>query len=59
MARRRRTTRRRTRPRKSKRGGASAPQRCKTKLKSCLKGYPPLSPTGSRKCFKEFNRCRS
>lgn len=44
---------------KSRRGGASAPQHCKTSLKSCIKGGPALSPGTAKACFKEFNRCRS
>jgi hypothetical protein len=45
--------------RKSRRGGASAPQACKTALKKCIKGGPALSPGIGRTCFKAFNKCRS
>lgn len=44
---------------KSKRGGASAPAKCKTSLKSCLKSGPALSSGTAKVCFKTFNRCRS
>lgn len=43
---------------KSRRGGASAPQKCKTALKSCLKSGPALSSGTARSCFKQFNKCR-
>jgi hypothetical protein len=43
---------------KSRRGGASAPQHCKTSLKSCIKEGPALSPSTAKACFTEFNRCR-
>ena len=43
----------------SKRGGGSAPQHCKTAVKSCLKSGPALSASTGRTCFKAFNRCRS
>jgi hypothetical protein len=45
--------------RASRRGGASAPQHCKTTLRSCLKSGPALSGTVARACFKGFNKCRS
>lgn len=45
--------------RRSRRGGASAPQHCKSTLKSCLKSGPALSGTTARACFKGFNKCRS
>jgi hypothetical protein len=45
--------------RKSKRGGAGAPQHCKVTLKSCLRGGPALSASTGRTCFKAFNSCRS
>ena len=45
--------------RKSRRGGASAPQACKTQLKSCIKAGPALSPGVAKSCFKQFNKCRS
>ena len=45
--------------RRSRRGGASAPQACKSKLRSCLRGGPALHAGTAKKCFKEFNRCRS
>lgn len=45
--------------RKSRRGGASAPQACKTQLKSCIKAGPALSPGIAKSCFKQFNKCRS
>ncbi len=44
---------------KSRRGGASAPQTCKTALKSCLRSGPALSPKVSRECFSHFNACRT
>jgi hypothetical protein len=43
----------------SRRGGASAPQACKSALKSCLRSGPALSPKVSRDCFKHFNACRT
>ena len=49
--------RRRTK-RKSRRGGASAPTKCKVQLRSCLKSGPALDKGTARKCFKQFNRCR-
>ena len=49
---------RRRKKAKSRRGGASAPQKCKTQLKSCLRSGPALSPGTARTCFKQFNRCR-
>jgi hypothetical protein len=45
--------------RHSRRGGASAPQACKTSLRSCLRGGPALDRSTSRSCFKTFNNCRS
>ncbi len=45
--------------RASRRGGASAPQHCKSTLKSCLKSGPALSGSTARACFKGFNKCRS
>jgi hypothetical protein len=56
MARKRR--RRTSKSRKSRRGGASAPQQCKTALKTCLKNGPALSPSQGSICFKRFNKCR-
>jgi len=56
MARRRRRTRK---SHKSRRGGASAPQHCKSSLRSCLKSGPALHAGTAKACFKKFNRCRS
>lgn len=53
-----RKRRRASKSRKSRRGGASAPQSCKTSLKTCLKNGPALSPSQGSICFKRFNKCR-
>lgn len=44
---------------KSKRGGASAPQMCKTQLKACLRSGPGAHGPTARRCFTEFNACRA
>ncbi len=47
---------------KSKRGGASAPAKCKAQLKTCMptnvRAGKTMSQAG-RVCMKQFNSCRS
>lgn len=55
----RRKTRRKSKSSKSRRGGAGAPQHCKSSLRSCLREGPALDGRTARSCFKTFNKCRS